>query len=845
MEQASEITTQLALLSCIDRLGVLYAVLHGAEDLYGSPASDIDMVVASDHVPRVLSEIAASDEFCLLQCIEYEAECYGLVLGVRSASGNQNYLVLDICSDYRWGGRIIFPQHTLLARRIRTRDFYSVAPETEVAFLLVKKLYEKDHVPFHQRQRISELVAALGPKADEQVKVTFGEHMGETLMGWLRQNNWHAIESNISSLRRALRRTVSRHDRWNHLRYWCSELARRSRRIAQPTGLHIAFLGPDGAGKSTLVGLTVSGLGAAFRQSTVFHFRPQLVPKRNTPNQTTMPHSQAPYSLIRSLVMLTFHCADFVLGYVLKVWPTLIRSTLIIFDRYYHDILVDPFRYRLRLPSRIAWWLERIVPEPAMVFALAASAEHIWKRKQEISFATLTQQCDAYRTVAAQMPNALLLDAGCTAEQLSDQVRSICWDYLHERCQQRAVPLLSRQLVHQNIAWLANIMGLRATPTDTSEGSQNSQSSFQFTYVDVGEGRGYLFPAGSVRLRRRAMEIYNAQSFSAKTFRALVSRIPGAILPRTYHVSLVSCADRQNHRSPINLFADIASALGHDRVAIAISLGTPGPHRKPVLRVMTPDGDLLAYVKIGWNMSTKELLDTECDTLDRIGSLSPRSFQVPKVLERRARNGLSFLFLNVPHSHAKPFKSRFHPRHGEILLELSSIDRTAISLKASRYWERLCLQANTVVHPYWRHTILKVLQEIDQRFGDFVLPMHRSHGDFAPWNIVYHGDQITLFDWEYSRVQSPGGWDFFHFISQSAIHLAQTNPISLYDATLTENKTFLHRYKRSLGVDDKTFLNLLFLYFVERLVQIVSRTPDSFHKARAIMTALNMMYRRI
>ena len=51
---------------------------------------------------------------------------------------------------------------------------------------------------------------------------------------------------------------------------------------------------------------------------------------------------------------------DHWVGYIFKVRPALGRSNFVIFDRYFHDVLVDPRRYRYGGPSWYAKFLARM-----------------------------------------------------------------------------------------------------------------------------------------------------------------------------------------------------------------------------------------------------------------------------------------------------------------------------------------------------------------------------------------------------------------------------------------------------------------------------------------------------
>jgi hypothetical protein len=132
----------------------------------------------------------------------------------------------------------------------------------------VKKIL-KGLVPDHQKQRIRELAQALN--RDEAHSLTcrlFGHTWGSRVYSWIIAGKWDELENHFSALKKASRWQVLKRDPLNPLRYWLPELGRAWRRYLNPTGLFVAMLGSDGAGKSTLIeGLKFRILSSA----TVFH----------------------------------------------------------------------------------------------------------------------------------------------------------------------------------------------------------------------------------------------------------------------------------------------------------------------------------------------------------------------------------------------------------------------------------------------------------------------------------------------------------------------------------------------------------------------------------------------
>jgi len=62
---------------------------------------------------------------------------------------------------------------------------------------------------------------------------------------------------------------------------------------------------------------------------------------------------------------------------------------------------------------------------------------------------------------------------------------------------------------------------------------------------------------------------------------------------------------------------------------------------------------------------------------------------------------------------------------------------------------------------------------------------HRSHGDFAPWNISWTDKGLFVYDWEESRDQDLAFSDAFYFVVGKAVHIGrQPNPARTLRATL-------------------------------------------------------------
>lgn len=175
------------------------------------------------------------------------------------------------------------------------------------------------------------------------------------------------------------------------------------------SGKIVAFLGPDGAGKSTVLGLVQAQLANQQQEFCYRYFAPGFL-KRYRPTKddsiTTDPHEGKQYGSLLIAAKISLMLFEFRLGI------TQLRGTtkLALFDRYIHDILIDPRRYRM---GELRWWMRimlKLAPKPDLLIIINAPAETIQRRKQEVPLNETIRQLNAYKDFAATQPKAVVID---------------------------------------------------------------------------------------------------------------------------------------------------------------------------------------------------------------------------------------------------------------------------------------------------------------------------------------------------------------------------------------------------------------------------------------------------
>jgi thymidylate kinase len=423
------------LASLLGKCGLRYCVLHGWRSTPGNLESDVDLAVAANDLGRLEAVFRNAEGAQLVQLFQHETSCYYFVLAIRSG-GTVQFVTLDVATDYRRDGVVFLTEQDLLARREDADGVWVAGAPTEFRYLLVKKIL-KGALPDHQKMRVRALFSSLGEEAHAVVYRMMGARWGSRVVDWLARSDWVAFEAHLPGLKNALWWETVKRDPFNPIRYWLPELWRRWRRAVHPTGLCVAVLGPDGAGKSTLADRLVRDLSGAFRHTEVVHLRPRLVKSEAPGRPVTDPHGKAPYGAWRSLLKLLYYTGAHAAGHVLKVRPRLTRSSLVIFNRYYHDLLVDPLRYRYGGPMLLASLMGRIIPAPDLWLILDVPEDELGRRKQEVSRAEVRRQRQGYRHLASDLPRAFLLDGSLAPDEVVRSAREVVLGYLRRRYERR------------------------------------------------------------------------------------------------------------------------------------------------------------------------------------------------------------------------------------------------------------------------------------------------------------------------------------------------------------------------------------------------------------------------
>lgn len=242
----------------------------------------------------------------------------------------------------------------------------------------------------------------------------------------------------------------------------------------------------------------------------------------------------------------------------------------------------------------------------------------------------------------------------------------------------------------------------------------------------------------------------------------ITTRLAERVLQHRVRVS-VPAAERDRVASLENHLREL---LRPDAV-VGIRVGSPRANRKPVLPVMGRNGDLLAYVKVGHNDLTRELVRREGEALAALATLRPRTMRSPRVLHSGSWRDLELLVMSPLDVPGRRWTVR-DALPAEAMSELAtSFGVTHVLLVESPFWHRLSRMLRQVAESATADRLRAVLTGIAHRDGRARLPFGTWHGDWAPWNMARGRGVILLWDWERFAHSVPVGFDALHYRLQA------------------------------------------------------------------------------
>lgn len=410
------------LLRELDSQGIRYCALHVQNGfLY-----ELDIVVEPADDEKLKAALEANPERWLLK--ERHTGDKKVVLGYSAASGERRYATLRIKS--KCSRAFISPAiyRSLLDSRLKVGGIWVTAEKVRLGYLLGELLSgEITHAGFLQ---LRELAGQIDKDHLQEITQTVCDLNETKRIANALRDNFSPPDHDRQSMHT---RAQSRNPGYS-LKQWTARLLHSLHGWLRPDRVFVIVLGPDGVGKSTTVEHLRRLLDPVFGRCVTHRWRPGAIRRVAPWTSQRLPHSRKPRGKFASPFYAVGVFLDFCVGYFVYLRAGLVRSEAIIFDRYFHDMLVDSRRYRyVGSKSLIRFLADRVPPASPLFVILDAEEEIILQRKQELPLEELTRQRKAYREFAKQVPHSLIVNTTGSVEETCNAVARHIFDYANAK----------------------------------------------------------------------------------------------------------------------------------------------------------------------------------------------------------------------------------------------------------------------------------------------------------------------------------------------------------------------------------------------------------------------------
>jgi glycosyltransferase involved in cell wall biosynthesis len=789
-------------LALLDASGCSYALIHSDKDLAAGLSSDVD--IAFDRHPSaimipLLARICAEENARLVQCLHYEIpHGYYYILAIGSTA--RRFLHLDCLYDPVGLNRYHLPTTYLLEGATHEHGARRTRRDRACVYLAMKRAL-KGRVSSAELQALRNAFADVARVSWNDMRQWFGDEARELIAEVLDAKTPAGADRALSRLGRSADALFRRRFPARYAWAFLLTRARQLRRFVRPTGLFVVFIGPDGAGKSTVADAVAGRLARGFRRVWRFHWRPGVLPKLS---RGAAPRSdgdvgvdQAPPSTSRyvgfvSLARFVYYWLDFVVGYWIAIHPRKVRSTLVVGERYFPDVIVHPERYGFAVPRVLVRLAAAFVPSPDLVILLSDRPSLIHARKPELPLDVLAAQLTAYEIEMTNWGTGAIIDGQLGLEQAANRACEL----VIEACARRTTLRFPAR----------SPAGWHAFPTRR-------------------QPKLWIAAGDAVR---NGLELYHPYSRSGRALKALLTAMP----ERAARACLPS-VDGFTDATLRTLDAAIAEELDKAEAAISYATGTPGPHRKMTAQ-LTIDGRIEAYIKIADSASTSTLIQREAEALESLHAARFDAGVVPRALARTRLARHDLLMCSAPPRRTHEKGIALDAADGRFLVALAS--HSGEELSAATWFERAGYEV-----------IVDELREIDRTAAEAMdaarsaivavldgapVRLGPSHGDFAPWNtLALEGGGLYVYDWEYASRDAPVLTDLLHRAFMPSRLVGQEPPAVAAGRLLALSNDAIGRtVAEAAGIDTVTFPAYVLLYLVTVALREhrATRRPSEF-----------------
>ena len=403
---------------------LLYSVVHGIDEYPRSVGRDLDLLMLPEQIGPAIEAVRGVLEEMGLSVVE-PPPLWGRRLVAADASGRGGMVEVHIQADLHW-------RNVRVAQRPRPSHHqgpFPIDPWNAWSKRVLLTILSADS------RRIRERGPRLkfGQFERDAARARLPGQLGRTLANRLITSlDDEDLESVITMAPKCRRAAMMRSLAIRPFASLAWPIRALKRRLSLPFSVCapvIALVGPDGVGKSTILERLAATEDWVFLDVVCRHWRPSLLPQLGSfvgrrgpaPGEARPPRRTAGrFPRLR----LGYYATDVLVGSLLSDRPAASRQKLVVYDRCFLDMAVDPLRYGLPNGKGVRQ-LWRLLPKPHRIIALHGIPSAIHERKPELPVDAIQQQLMSWKTLQEEGEITECLDVDRPIEDVVDSVRSL------------------------------------------------------------------------------------------------------------------------------------------------------------------------------------------------------------------------------------------------------------------------------------------------------------------------------------------------------------------------------------------------------------------------------------
>lgn len=425
--------------SLLNEEKISYCILRGYEKLPEKIGRDIDIFIEErDGVQKLIENLVCSLNWNYYKKIDQDG--FFTYICDKVTGSNVSVLQLDFWTSLNWRGITWCSSSEILSGKRLFKDFYIPAYGSEAAVTGIKELMGGGHVKEKYYITLKSMVSKDKKKFVRCLKPAFGE-FSEALAENFANGNFNWIDQQSSKLKKILIKK-------DMVRYFRTSLQRGILKLSEwfiPKGKLIAFVGPDGSGKTTIIERVSEYLRPYFCNVKTYHMRYEIFPELKTgfglssmkgtlgkteedqasQNQRKKKSKKRSLvSIVASWIVVIYYTLEFMVGNVIADHYKR-KKELIMYDRYYYDHFLQPTTRDLIYPFRKI--LLRLVKKPDLVVHLNADPNVVYARKQELKPKEIEAQNQYIERILHDVDTAITINTSVKdIDEISKEVFCAC-----------------------------------------------------------------------------------------------------------------------------------------------------------------------------------------------------------------------------------------------------------------------------------------------------------------------------------------------------------------------------------------------------------------------------------